>query len=176
MHHNGIIELATGKLRNGTDEATFRVASNQAQASLQHYSGFVSRAMFRDREQERWIDLVQWEDQKSAMRAAETFMHDAAAASLIACLDQSTLTMRHFEKHNQLGIEHESCSDPSTAKCVELLMYRLKEGTHREQYEQVMGDIAQTIQTFPAFIRREVGCDAAAAPYYVNLKYESHQR
>jgi antibiotic biosynthesis monooxygenase (ABM) superfamily enzyme len=171
VQNQRVVEFVSSKLKTGVDRETFLTGSSKSQVSLQQYNGYISRSLFHDSEHELWIDLVQWEDKEAAMTAAETFMQDTNATALIACLDQDTVVIHHFETQDNLRTTNESNTNDSAANCVEFLLYRLKAGTRREQYEHVMDEISKTMKEFPALIRRDVSYNAETEQWFEVIYY-----
>lgn len=60
--------------------------------------GFVERSAFHDAAQGRWVDFVTWRDLPSANAAMQRSLAEPSLAPVMAGLDQSTMSLGHFER------------------------------------------------------------------------------
>ncbi|MGR3435453.1 MAG: hypothetical protein ACU0CO_11295, partial [Shimia sp.] len=63
------LELATFRLKPGTDEAAFLAAARATEAALDAFGRPLSRVLARG-EDGAWTDAVLWPDRATALRAA----------------------------------------------------------------------------------------------------------
>jgi len=63
-------------------------------------AGFMSREYFYSEENEQWIDHVVWSDINSAKSAAEAIMSNPVAGEVFMNIDESTVSMSHYQKHS----------------------------------------------------------------------------
>jgi len=62
--------------------------------------GFVKREYYYSKETKKWIDHVVWKDHQSAINAGENIMKDPAAQEVFKHIDESNITMSHFDLMN----------------------------------------------------------------------------
>lgn len=91
-----ILEVVLFKLRPGADEAAFLAASEAVMPDLRAMRGFIRREVFKDVDG-RWMDTVHWQSLGDAHRAAEVFLGLPCAQTLIALIDEPSMTMLHLE-------------------------------------------------------------------------------
>ena len=90
------LEVVFFRLKDGIDEASFMRANEALMAELRAIDGFVRRELLKDAEN-RWMDTVYWRSMADAQRAAELFPTMECAQSLMAMLDEASVSMHHFE-------------------------------------------------------------------------------
>ena len=91
-----ILEVVLFKLKPGADEAAFVAASEAVMPDLQRMRGFIGRELFKDAEG-RWLDTVHWQSLDDAHHAAEVFLTLSCAQTLMALIDETSMTMLHLE-------------------------------------------------------------------------------
>jgi hypothetical protein len=63
---------------------------------LRTMRGFIRRELFKDAEG-HWMDTVHWHSLDDAHHAAEVFLSLSCAQTLIALIDETSMTMLHLE-------------------------------------------------------------------------------
>lgn len=64
-------------------------------------TGFISRDYFYSEDNQQWIDHVIWSDNKAAQNASEAIMKDPAAGEIFMNIDNSTVSMSHYQQLNK---------------------------------------------------------------------------
>ena len=90
------LEVVEFRLNNGVPEDAFLSEINKTNVFLSSLNGFIKRHTARN-ESGLWIDIVEWQDMKSAKIAAERFMAAEEAKGFVEMLDHKTIRMQHFE-------------------------------------------------------------------------------
>ena len=91
-----VLEVVLFKLKPGADEAAFLAACEAVMPDLRVMRGFIRRELFKDSDG-RWMDTVHWQSLDDAHRAAEAFLNLPCAQTLIALIDEPSMTMLHLE-------------------------------------------------------------------------------
>jgi hypothetical protein len=91
-----VLEVVLFKLKPDADEAAFLAASEAVMPDLRTMRGFIRRELFKDADG-RWMDTVHWHSLDDAHRAAEAFLSLSCAQTLIAQINDSSMTMLHLE-------------------------------------------------------------------------------
>jgi hypothetical protein len=91
-----VLEVVLFKLKPGAEEAAFLAASEAVMPDLRAMRGFIRREVFKDADG-RWMDTVHWQSLDDAHRAAEVFLGLPCAQTLIALIDEPSMTMLHLE-------------------------------------------------------------------------------
>jgi Antibiotic biosynthesis monooxygenase len=91
-----VLEVVLFKLKPGADEAAFLAASEAVMPDLRAMRGFIRRELFKDTEG-HWMDTVHWHSLDDAHHAAEAFLSLSCAQTLIALIDEPSMTMLHLE-------------------------------------------------------------------------------
>jgi Antibiotic biosynthesis monooxygenase len=91
-----VLEVVLFKLKPGEDEAAFLAASEAVMPDLRAMRGFIRREVFKDADG-RWMDTLHWQSLEDAHRAAEVFLGLPCAQTLIALIDEPSMTMLHLE-------------------------------------------------------------------------------
>jgi hypothetical protein len=96
MTQPAVLEVVLFKLKPGADEVAFLAACEAVMPDLRTMRGFMGRALFKDAEG-RWMDTVHWHSLDDAQRAAEAFLSLPCAQTLIALIEEPSMTMLHLE-------------------------------------------------------------------------------
>ena len=96
MPQRPVLEVVLFKLKPGADDAAFLAASEAVMPDLRAMRGFIRRELFKDTDG-RWMDTVHWQSLDDAHRAAEAFLGLPCAQTLIALIDEPSITMLHLE-------------------------------------------------------------------------------
>jgi hypothetical protein len=96
MTQRPILEVVLFKLKPGTDEADFLAASEAVMPDLRTMRGFIRRELFEDADGQ-WMDTAHWHSLDDAHRAAEVFLSLLCAQTLMALIDETSMTMLHLE-------------------------------------------------------------------------------
>src|SRR5262245_25160089 len=91
-----VLEVVLFKLKPGADEAAFLAASEAVMPNPRTMRGFIRRELFKDADS-RWMDTVHWHSLDDAYRAAEAFLSLPCAQTLMALIDEPSMTMLHLE-------------------------------------------------------------------------------
>ncbi|MCX6865674.1 MAG: hypothetical protein NTV46_05535 [Verrucomicrobia bacterium] len=95
MNTKYVTELVLFKTISTVDEASFYSAVEVSTDLLRTCGGFIARHLTKAAGSGEWIDVVLWSDLASAHSAADRFMTAPEAATFMACIDPSTVQMRH---------------------------------------------------------------------------------
>ena len=91
-----IVEVATFKLADTTDEATFLAADKRVQEELvPRRPGFIRRTTARGRDRE-WLVVALWRTMADAEATAELARSHPAGQALAAAVDQSTVNVSRY--------------------------------------------------------------------------------
>lgn len=90
------LEVVEFRLNNNVQEDAFITQISKTDAFLSSLNGFIKRNTAKN-EDGLWIDIVEWQDMKSAKNAAEKFMTVAETKEFGAMIDHKTIRMEHFE-------------------------------------------------------------------------------
>jgi hypothetical protein len=96
MTQRPVLEVVLFKLKPGADEAAFLAASEAVMPDLRTMHGFIRRELLKDADG-RWMDTVHWHNLDDAHRAAEVFLSLSCAQTLVALIDETSMTMLHLE-------------------------------------------------------------------------------
>jgi hypothetical protein len=96
MTQRPVLEVVLFKLKPGADEAAFMAASEAVMPDLRAMRGFIRRELLKDADG-RWMDTIHWHSLDDAQRAAEVFLTLSCAQTLIALIDEPSMTMLHLE-------------------------------------------------------------------------------
>jgi hypothetical protein len=96
MTQRPVLEVVLFKLKPGADEAAFLAASEAVMPDLRTMRGFMGRELFKDADG-HWLDTVHWQSLDDAHRAAEVFLTLSCAQTLMALIDETSMTMLHLE-------------------------------------------------------------------------------
>ena len=96
MTQRPVLEVVLFKLKPGADDAAFVAASEAVMPDLRAMRGFIRREVFKDADG-RWMDTVHWQNLDDAHRAAEAFLGLPCAQTLIALIDEPSMTMLYLE-------------------------------------------------------------------------------
>lgn len=92
-----IVEVATFKLADGTDEAAFLAADKAVQEELvPRRPGFVRRTTARGNDG-AWLVVALWRTMADAEATADLAHGHPAGQAFAGCLDQSTVEIRRYE-------------------------------------------------------------------------------
>jgi hypothetical protein len=91
-----VLEVVLFKLKPGAEEADFLAASEAVMPDLRAMRGFMGRELFKDADG-RYLDTVHWHSLDDAHRAAQVFLTLSCAQTLIALIDELSMTMLHLE-------------------------------------------------------------------------------
>jgi len=88
------VELAYFKQKSGVGEQQLLKAAEAMERTIQHWDGFKSREMVYLGDDE-WVDIVHWDDQSAANKAAEQAMSSGVCLSFFALIESGEDDMRH---------------------------------------------------------------------------------
>lgn len=91
-----VLEVVLFKLKPSAGVAVFLAASEAMMPVLRTMRGFMGRELFKDSD-DYWMDTVHWHSLGDAHRAAEAFLGSPCAQTLIALIDEPSMTMLHLE-------------------------------------------------------------------------------
>jgi len=92
-----VIELASGKLASGTNEAEFIKAAEAVQESfLSKQPGYISRDFFKG-EDGVWGDMVHWDSLAEAEQASKAAMESSVCGSYFSMFNQESISMQYME-------------------------------------------------------------------------------
>lgn len=91
------VEMVQFRLKPGVDQDAFLTAVADAQAALGRMPGFVSREVLKN-DDGLWVDLVHWQSYDQALAAAEAFGSHPELAAFGALIDETQMTMLHFDQ------------------------------------------------------------------------------
>lgn len=90
-----VIELVTFSVNKGVTDAQIKLAAKNVTPSLKKLSGFKSRSFVHD-QNGKWVDIVYWENIKSALSASESMMKNEMALSFFSLINQKDMNMMHL--------------------------------------------------------------------------------
>jgi hypothetical protein len=96
MTQRPVLEVVLFKLKPGTDEAAFLAASEAVMPDLRTMRGFMGRELLKDADG-HWMHTVHWHSLDDAQRAAEVFLTLSCAQTLMALIEETSMTMLHLE-------------------------------------------------------------------------------
>lgn len=96
MSNTHTLEAALFRLKEGTNEEAFLMASDATMTALRSYSGFIRREVLKSGDGQ-WLDLIYWSSLEEAMSAAEQIMSDPSCHPFLEMLDMKSLTMLHLQ-------------------------------------------------------------------------------
>jgi len=92
-----IVEIATGKLVNGTDEQKFMEAAQTLQDEfLEQQPGYISRVFFKG-EDGVWGDIVHWRSLEEAQQAKNVALENPVCKSYFSMFDPDSIKVIHAE-------------------------------------------------------------------------------
>jgi len=89
-----VLEIVTFKLVPGTGEAAFLEAAEQAAGAIRTMPGFLNRRLAKGAD-DTWSDIVEWTDNASAQKAAQTFHTLEDAKPFCAMIDMASVSLTH---------------------------------------------------------------------------------
>ena len=90
-----IVELVHFKLAQGVDEVAFLAEAEKVQKEfLEKQPGFKSREIFKG--EGEWVDIVHWENEENANKAAESFESNPECSPFIKMVDPESVKSTHF--------------------------------------------------------------------------------
>lgn len=89
-----VIELVSFNTTANTQDQTLIKAANAITPELQKTKGFISRHLGKN--QQGWIDIVIWQTQSDAQKAASDMMQSPIAGEFFALIDQQTIQMHYY--------------------------------------------------------------------------------
>ncbi|HEX8597353.1 MAG TPA: hypothetical protein VF952_02445 [Chloroflexia bacterium] len=96
MSNTHTLEAALFRLKAGTDEEAFLMASDGTMTALKGYSGFIRREVLKS-DDGQWLDLIYWHSLEEAMSAAEQIISDPTCHPFLEMLDMGSITMLHLQ-------------------------------------------------------------------------------
>lgn len=92
-----IIELVHFRLAQDVDEASFLAEAEKVQKEfLEKQPGFKSREIFKG--ESEWVDIVHWEREEDANKAAENFESNPECSPFIKMVDPESVKSTHLEQ------------------------------------------------------------------------------
>ncbi len=92
----GAIEVVIFKTKEGYSQGQAQAALERLNDLVKGYDGFISRKLSVD-ENGNWMDLVYWESQDLAVKAAEEVMKVPEAAEIFQVIEETSMQMHHFQ-------------------------------------------------------------------------------
>lgn len=89
-----VIEVVTFKTVVNTQDPIFIAKANAVTPELQKAKGFISRHLGKN--QQGWIDIVLWQTQTDAQKAANVMMQNPIAGDFFALIDQTSIQMHYY--------------------------------------------------------------------------------
>ena len=94
MNHS-VLEIAEVRIKKDVSEEDFiKAAENVHKNFLAKQAGLVSHHSYKS-EEGTWIDLVRWNDKKSADDASQKAMQSEVCIPWFSMMDEKSITMRH---------------------------------------------------------------------------------
>jgi len=91
-----VIEIVRFRPRDGLREENLRAASaGMEEGFASKQPGFLSRSLAKGADGE-WVDVIYWQDLKSATDAAETAMNSEACMPYFEMIDEESIVMSHY--------------------------------------------------------------------------------
>jgi Antibiotic biosynthesis monooxygenase len=92
-----VIEIVQFRLKDGAHEEAFQEASESMEEGFaRRQPGFLNRSLARG-DEGTWVDVVFWQDLKSAVDAAEAFMGSEACMPFFGMIDEDSVRLSHYE-------------------------------------------------------------------------------
>lgn len=91
----GVVELVKFELKPAVDSADFIQVAQQTQGFLSQQNGFIQRRLLR--QQQQWMDVVDWSDLGAAEQAAKAFYECSECQPFMQMIDESSLQLWHLE-------------------------------------------------------------------------------
>jgi len=99
-----VIEMVSYQLKENASKEQLAATHEKVNAFLHTQEGFMYRSLSED-DKGLLFDVVYWQDMATAKAAGDAFMTDAAGQSLMALIDEQSVTMRHMPVQTQTSIE-----------------------------------------------------------------------
>ncbi|MEN1783824.1 MAG: hypothetical protein AAGF77_01685 [Bacteroidota bacterium] len=96
----GCIEIVTFTPQAGVSEAALQQAMEATNPIVKTFDGFIARYTSVN-EKGVFLDVVYWENQEKAMKAAQKVSKLPEIARHFALIDPKSITMEHFEIFNR---------------------------------------------------------------------------
>lgn len=90
-----VIEVVIFSVNKGVTDAQIKLAAKKITPSLRKLSGFKSRNFVHD-QNGKWVDIVYWENMKSALSASESMVTNEMALSFFSLINQKDMNMMHL--------------------------------------------------------------------------------
>ena len=100
MSNKHYVEVALYQLKSDVEEGHFLDVSDEATHVYRKLDGFVRRKLMKS-EDDKWVDLVYWQNRDVAKQAEPIIYHDATIAKVMAVLDTESMIFTHAEPVRQ---------------------------------------------------------------------------
>ena len=91
----GAIEVVIFDIKPGYSREQAQAALETLNDCVAKFEGFMERKLAID-DKGKWVDIVYWESQEHALRAAEEIMNDPAALEAFEVIEEESMQMFHF--------------------------------------------------------------------------------
>ncbi|MBC6417833.1 MAG: hypothetical protein GDA44_03080 [Prochloron sp. SP5CPC1] len=92
---NPVIELVIFKAKEEISAEALKEAAAKTTPVLQKMDGFLDRELSIAENEEKWVDIVHWQNMNSAKKAAKAFDNEPDCQEFIAMIEAETITMLH---------------------------------------------------------------------------------
>jgi hypothetical protein len=99
-----VIEMVSYQLKANVNKEKLAATHENVNAFLHEQQGFMYRSLSED-DKGLLFDVVYWQDMAAAKTAGDAFMAHAAGQSLMALIDEQSVTMRHMPVLTQTSTE-----------------------------------------------------------------------
>ncbi|MEH6345722.1 MAG: hypothetical protein V7785_11595 [Bermanella sp.] len=90
------MELAYFKSNQGVSSSKIIEAASAMQSTISQWQGFVSRELVQLGD-DQWVDIVRWDNEKSAQLAVDKAMHSSVCLTFFALITSNESDMQHGE-------------------------------------------------------------------------------
>jgi len=90
-----VLEMVSYQLKENVTQEQLTATHEKVNEFLHAQQGFMYRSLSED-DKGLLFDVVYWQDMTTAKTAGEAFMAHAAGQSLMALIDEQSVTMRHM--------------------------------------------------------------------------------
>ena len=99
-----VIEMVSYQLKENANKEQLAATHEKVNSFLHTQQGFMYRSLSED-DKGLLFDVVYWQDMATAKAAGDAFMAHPAGQSLMALIDEESVTMRHMPVQTQTSIE-----------------------------------------------------------------------
>lgn len=93
-----VTEIVIYSIHSHIDVEAYKQAARRVESFLGQQPGYRDRELLYDESNNKWIDLVHWDDMQSAKHAAQLALKDPECAEMFSMIVHESVRMLHAER------------------------------------------------------------------------------